>query len=31
MDPGSLIGLIIGAGLIMVGIVMSGGVSAVVG
>lgn len=31
MDPGSLIGLIIGAGLIMVGIVMSGGVSAVMG
>lgn len=31
MDPGSLIGLIIGAGLIMVGIVMSGGVSAVIG
>jgi len=31
MDPGVLIGLIIGAGLIMVGIVMSGGVSAVMG
>lgn len=31
MDPGALIGLIIGAGLIMVGIVMSGGVTAVMG
>lgn len=31
MDPGALIGLIIGAGLIMVGIVMSGGVPAVMG
>lgn len=31
MDPGSLIGLIIGAGLIILGIVMSGGFSAVVG
>lgn len=31
MDPGALIGLILGAALIMVGIVMSGGVSAVMG
>jgi len=31
MDPGVLIGLILGAGLIIVGIVMSGGVSAVMG
>lgn len=31
MDPGALIGLIIGGGLIMVGIVMSGGVTAVMG
>lgn len=31
MDPGALIGLIIGAGLIMVSIVMSGGASAVMG
>jgi chemotaxis protein MotA len=31
MDPGALIGLIIGAGLIMVGIIMSGGVTAVMG
>ena len=31
MDPGVLIGLILGAGLIIVGIVMSGGASAVMG
>lgn len=31
MDPGALIGLIIGGGLVMVGIVMSGGASAVMG